>query len=235
MTDPRSAPARSVRWWHLVTCAVGLFGLGVQTWIAVTHAPAYDGHVFSTPMRLFNMFSYFTIWSNVLVTVIAGLLYRDPRRRGPVFTVLHLDSLIMITVTGLVYALVLAPLWNPTGWTKVADQTLHYAVPALAVLSYLFAGPRPRFTAGSLLRALALPLGWGLYTMIRGPFIRYRSGGVVKHWWPYHFINVDDLGYPQVLLNILGVAVLLLAVGGIFVYLDRIVPPRPAGPRDRTL
>jgi hypothetical protein len=231
MTDPRSSTARSVRWWHLVTCAVGLFGLGVQAWISATHALAYDGHVFSAPMRLFNMLSYFTIWSNILVTVIAGLLYRDLRRRGPVFTVLHLDSLIMITVTGLVYALVLAPIWNPTGWTKVADQTLHYAVPALAVLSYLFAGPRPRFTVGSLLRALALPLGWVLYTMIRSPFIRYRADGVIKHWWPYHFINVDDLGYAQVLLNILGVAVLLLAVGGIFVYLDRIVPPKPTGPR----
>jgi hypothetical protein len=209
---------------------VGLFGLGVQAWISATHALAYDGHVFSAPMRVFNMLSYFTIWSNILVAAVAWLLYRDPRRRGAVFTVLHLDSLVMIAVTGLVYALVLAPIWNPTGWAKVADQTLHYAVPVLAVLSYLVAGPRPRFAAGTLFRALVLPLGWVVYTMVRSPFIRYRAQGVTKHWWPYHFINVDDLGYAQALLNVLGVAVLLLAVGAIFLYLDRVLPARPAWP-----
>lgn len=209
------------------TFVVGLFGLGLQAWISATHAPAYDGHVFPTPVRLFNLVSFFTIWSNILVTTIAGLLSRDPSRRGPVFTVLHLDSLVMITVTGLVYAVILAPIWNPTGWTKVADQTLHYAVPVLAVLTYVMAGPRPRFTLGTVLRALILPLGWGLYTIIRSPFISYRKDGVTKHWWPYHFIDIDDLGYGKALLNMLGIAVLLLLVGGMFLLLDRVLPAKP--------
>jgi hypothetical protein len=89
------------------------------------------------------------------------------------------------------------------------------------------AGPRPRFTLGTVLRALILPLGWGLYTIIRSPFISYRKDGVTKHWWPYHFIDIDDLGYGKALLNMLGIAALLLLVGGMFLLLDRVLPAKP--------
>ena len=41
----------------------------------------------------------------------------------------------------MIYALVLAPVWAPTGWQRVADTTLHYTVPILAVLGYLLVGP----------------------------------------------------------------------------------------------
>ena len=43
------------------------------------------------------MLSFFTIWSNILVTVVALLLTLDRRRRGRVFTVFRIASLVMIT------------------------------------------------------------------------------------------------------------------------------------------
>lgn len=92
------------------------------------------------------MLSYFTVWSNILVGVTAYLLWRNPVRADTGFAVFRLASLYMITITWLVYAFVLAPLWSPTGWQRVADETLHYTVPVLAVVSYLVVGPRPRFS-----------------------------------------------------------------------------------------
>jgi len=32
---------------------------------------------------------------------------------------------------------------------------------------------------------------------VRSPFITYTQDGGTKHWYPYHFINVDDLGYGR--------------------------------------
>ena len=161
---------------------------------------------------------------------MAWLLSRDPPRRGPVFTVLHLDSLIMITVTGLVYAVVLAPIWNPTGWTKVADQTLHYAVPILAVLAYVMAGPRPQFTLGTVLQALLLPLGlWGLYTDDPQPFHRLPKGRRDQATGgPTTSSTSMSWAMGKALLNMLGVAVLLLMVGAVFLLLDRTLPAKPA-------
>jgi hypothetical protein len=188
------------------------------------------GRTFRPPIRLWNVLSYFTVWSNILVLVVAYLLWRDPLRNGPVFAVFRLASLVMITLTGVIDALVLAPLWDPTGWQRVADETLHYTVPILAVVSYLLVGPRPRFSPGTLWASAALPLAYILYMLIRSPFITYTQNGETRHWYPYHFITVDDLGYGRTLINIVGLFMLLLAVAGLYFYLDRKLPERPARP-----
>jgi hypothetical protein len=227
-----SAPARATRataarWFHLGTFAVGLAGLAVQTAIILTQTDPALTRGMSLPIRLWNLVSYFTIWSNILVTVIAFLLARDPHRRDPVFAVFRLASLTMITVTGVIYALVLAPIWDPTGWSRVADETLHYAVPVLAVFGYVLFGPRPRFDQATLWRAALVPLAWGVYTFVRSPFITFDEGGRTRHWYPYHFIDVDRIGYPQAIVNVLGVTILLVLVGQIYVFLDRRLRPAP--------
>ncbi len=133
----------------------------------------------------------------------------------------------MITVTGVVYAWLLAPLWDPRGWQRVADETLHYTVPILAVVSYLVVGPRPRFTSRTLWELLAIPLTYIVYTLIRSPFIDYTQEGMTRHWYPYHFIDVNDLGYGRALINSLAVLLLLLGVGSLFLLADRKLSPKP--------
>jgi hypothetical protein len=228
----RTGNARTVtvaRWWHWATFAVGAFGVITQLWIVATQTLTEDMIPFSDPIRLWNVLSYFTIWSNILVTVVAYLLARDPRRSGRFFDTLRLASLTMITVTCAVYALVLAKVWEPTGWQKIADETLHYTVPVVAVLGYVLFGPRPRFSLTTLWRSLTVPLAWIVYTLIRSPFITYTEAGKTRHWYPYHFINVDDIGYGRALLNIAGIFVFLLVVGCIYTVLDDKLSPRPEG------
>lgn len=214
-------------WFHGATCALGVFGVIAQLWIVATQTLTEDMAPLSDPIRLWNVLSYFTIWSNILVTAVAYLLARNPQRDGPVFNVLRFASVVMITITGQIYALVLAKVWEPTGWQKIADETLHYSVPTLAVLGYLLFGPRPRFSPTTLWWSLSVPLAWITYTLIRSPFITYTEDGETRHWYPYHFIDVDDIGYAQALLNIVGIFLLLAAVGWLFVFLDRKLPPRP--------
>ena len=179
------------------------------------------------PIRLWNVLSYFTVWSNILVTGVAFLLARNPGRRGPVFSAFRLASLIMITLTSIIYAVILAPIWDPTGWQKVVDQTLHYSAPVLAVAGYILFGPRPAFTTRSLWLSLLIPLTYLAYTFIRSPLLTYTQEGETHHWWPYHFINVDNLGYGRVSLNIVGVFLALVAFGAIYRLLDRMLAGAP--------
>ena len=58
--------------------------------------------------RVFDYFTYFTIWSNILVATISIMLFIRPDRDSFVFRVLRLDSILMITVTGIIYNVVLA-------------------------------------------------------------------------------------------------------------------------------
>lgn len=229
-SQERSGELRSfivAGWWHWATFALGAFGVIAQLWIVATQTLTEDMAQLSDPIRLWNVLSYFTIWSNILVTVVAYLLARNPRRDGAVFNAFRLASLFMITITCLIYALVLAKVWEPTGWQKIVDETLHYSVPALAVVGYVLFGPRPLFSLATLGWSLLIPLSWIPYTLIRSPFITYTQDGETRHWYPYHFINVDDIGYGRALLNIVGVFVLLVAVGWVFVFIDRKLQPRP--------
>jgi hypothetical protein len=220
---------RLARWWHAATFVAGAYGLLHQLWIQGQRSIDAEGVTvpFSAAMRIWHVLSYFTIWSNMLVTVVAFLLMRDPVRRGSLFPVFRLASLSMITITGVIYALVLAQTGDPTGWQKVADETLHYPVPILAVVGFLLFGPRPRFSSSVLWCSLSIPLVWLAYTLVRGPLVSYPKDGETHHWYPYHFINVDDIGYPRTLMNIVGISLLLLATSWFYTLLDRKLQPEP--------
>jgi hypothetical protein len=69
-------------------------------------------------------------------------------------------ELLGITVSGLVYVVVLAPTDHPQGlqaWTNMGE---HYISPVLTVLGRLLFGPRPRITAAVVGRALLWPVAW---------------------------------------------------------------------------
>lgn len=161
--------------------------------------------------RLVNFVSFFTIQSNLLVLATSAALAIDPRRDGPVWRAVRLDAVVGITVTGLVHWFFLRPLLHLTGPSYAVDKLLHVVVPLLAVLAWGLVGPRGQATRQVVLPALAWPVVWAAYTLVRG---------AVTGWYPYPFLDADRLGYPHTLVNVAGIAVLLAAVSLVLVSLD---------------
>ncbi|MEY3734829.1 MAG: hypothetical protein RL347_2188, partial [Actinomycetota bacterium] len=58
--------------------------------------------------RVFDYFTYFTLWSNILVAIVMLMLFARPDRDSFWFRVFRLDSVLMIVVTGIIYNAVLA-------------------------------------------------------------------------------------------------------------------------------
>lgn len=197
------------RCWNLLILVVSGAALIAQFHLSLTST------LFTTPMRVVNYFSYFTIESNILVCVLAASLVLHPDRDGRRWRVARLDSVLAIAVTGLVYVTVLRPSVPLIGLENTANNGLHYATPILAVLGWAAFGPRPRFTWNKLLSAMVFPIVWLAYTLIRGAIV---------HWYPYPFLNVTSLGYAHMTLNVLVVTCLIIGVGALFVALDRKLP-----------
>ena len=140
--------------------------------------------------RVFDSHGYFTTWSNIAVAVKLTMLYRNPQRAGRVFDWLRNTGLLMITMTMVLYHLLLAGGANPQGPYAVSNLFEHYLTPIITILVWGIAGPRGRFPFGDTFRVFIIPIAYLAYTLVHG---------AIASVYPYPFFNVAELGYEFVL------------------------------------
>lgn len=208
------------RAFHLLTFVAAVFALVLQLVLVAQGHNVLDQHEPpDTATRLVRYASYLTIWGNVLVAWTTFTLVIGRDRDNRLWRALNLDAVVLIAMIAIVHFFFLRPLLHLHGADLLADKMLHMVVPALAVVGWLVFGPRGRAAVGDLGPFLVIPVGWLVYTLVRGAFV---------DWYPYPFINVTTHGYGVVLLNCAGVAALVLALAAGAVRLDRVLPGRQA-------
>ncbi len=159
-------------------------------------------------VRLERFVSYFTIQSNFAIFVMAIAVLRAPDLGTPWMRAMRLASLFGITVTSIVYVVVLAGDADNSGAAQVANLMLHYVGPPLAVGLWLGYGPWPPIAVADIPRAMLWPGLWIVYTLIHG---------AITDWYPYPFIDVVTKGYAAVTANIFAVTVFALVLSLAFV------------------
>jgi len=163
--------------------------------------------------RLVQLFSYFTIESNVIVLVTAIMLALRPLRDSPGWRIARLDSLLGIVITGLVFAIVLAPQVHLTGAALAATIGFHYIAPWATLAAWLLFGPRPRLTWTTVVAAFAWPVAWLVYIFVQGAFTR---------WYPYPFLDAAELGTGTAVRN----AIVVLGIGIVLAVALKVVDTR---------
>ena len=133
-------------------------------------------------------FMFFTIQSNILIAVICAaglclLLRNRPVSRA--WYVVKLTGTVSITLTGAVFAVMLAPLLGSLAW-NVQNTLTHVVVPIAAVADFLVIAPGAGLKRNSVVWVLLPPL---LYVI-------YAAVGFVNGWefikgqnYPYFFLN----------------------------------------------
>lgn len=159
---------------------------------------------------LIRFFTFFTIIGNSLVGIYA---LREAQSKSNKHRVLDLPMLIYITVVGIVYHSLLQEVWNPQAWQKVTDFLLHTLVP-LGSLGYwlLFKARKQQFRGQMLIEWMVLPTIYFGYVLIFGYFCEA---------YPYPFLEVQELGYPKVLLTAVVLAAGMLLIGLIYIALAK--------------
>jgi hypothetical protein len=168
-----------------------------------------------TAAHLLHYLSYFTILSNILVAstfTVAALAPDSGAGRLLLRPQVATATVLYITVTGIIYYLLLASLYQLTGWVLFFDRLLHYVQPPAFVLFWLLFVPKGTLSLRDVPAFLVFPLLYGAWTLIHGPF---------ANWYPYPFIDVTKLGYPHVLMNIGGFVILFGLLGSLYVLLGR--------------
>ena len=86
----------------------------------------------SAVARGFNTFAFFTILSNLIVGATTLLLASKPDLNSAIFKTFRLTGLVAITVTGIVYHVALADIFELAGVHQFGNQLVHTVVPLLA-------------------------------------------------------------------------------------------------------
>lgn len=179
-----------------------------------------------------RVFMYFTIQSNIAVAFISmiGLFFLlRNRTAGNAWYVVKLAGAVSITLTGVVFTLVLAPTLGAFAW-KAQNVLTHVVVPSAAVADFFVAAPDTRIKRKNVLYVLIPPL----------MYVVYSGVGYIRGWdfakgknYPYFFLNwgspagafgfTGELPYMGCVWWILILLVFLIAVGLLYVAVtDRI-------------
>lgn len=151
-----------------------------------------------------NFFGFFTILSNAFAALTFLYLTARQRDRAHGIDVLRGAATLAMTLVGIVFSVLLAKLDSEViPWVNVV---VHYVMPVVVFVDWVADPPATRLDLRDLGFWLAFPMAYVGYTLARGS---------IAHWYPYPFLNVDEIGYSGVAVYIAGILVFTVLLAAI--------------------
>lgn len=199
------------RFLQIAGLVIGLAGLVLQFCISI---PASMEAGRSLLGSIIFLFSFFTILTNIgAVLVHTSLLSSTGYAWLPAFagSWMRAGIAVSIALVFIVYATVLAQLWQPQGLFLLCDVLLHYVTPVLFVLWWLVAGADGRTRWSDISWWMLFPVAYLIYALARAPF----AGEV-----PYPFLDVAKNGAASVAISAAAITGLFLVLCVVAVVVD---------------
>ena len=212
MANPPTPGSAARRRFVAVAAVLGWAGLSIQLYLIF-----YSRWTLAASLLggLVSFVSYFTVLSNTLVATVltCELTSRESAaRRWFLQPWVSSGIAVSIAVVGLGYNVMLRHLWHPQGWQWLADELMHDVMPLLFLAYWWCCVPK-----GTLrLRHIAV---WVIYPVMYFAYSLWR--GHLLAVYPYPFIDVEKLGYPQVFVNAGGLLMGFIFIALVLIGLDR--------------
>ena len=175
-----------------------------------------------------RVFMYFTIQSNILIAIICAVgfyLLMQRKEISDVWYIVKLTGTVSITLTGIVFAVLLVPLLGDNAW-NIQNTLTHAIVPVAAVVDFFAVVPGSGIKKKSVVYVIIPPLFYAIYAGIG--YVRGWEFGAGQHY-PYFFLNwgspagafgfTKGLPYLGCVWWILILLVFLIVVGRFYVAL----------------
>jgi hypothetical protein len=197
-----------------VMCIAGIIGLTIQ---------------FIRVSNRISIFYYYTILTNILCIIIGLILcFNEKLKRpesitiirfllGPAIIIVFFVSHFFLKNTSEVYGSIknISQLLN--------DLCLHYIVPILYVVDWILFFPKDKVTWKLPFISLSWPIIYCLFVYIRAFFGSEFYTGYGMSKYPYIFLDIDKIGILSVCLWILGLAVAHIALGYLYLAINKLI------------
>lgn len=190
----------------------GAFSVVCQWVLSLEKASGNGISMFDQSVRYF---SYMTVWTNIFITLcFASVSFFDNSSRLQFFkkTTVQTGALVYILIVGVAYHFLLSSTFQPTGLEWFANLLLHYINPVLFLVFWLLVSEKVALPYPYAVRWMIFPVIYFFYSLIRG---------FITDWYPYFFVDVTKLGYPQVLLTSLVLLAGYLLVGALIIFIGQ--------------
>ena len=187
----------------LAITIIGWITLSVRLYLRITE---YDFSAFESTIQFF---SYFTILTNLFVTIYCTNQLLRPNEKNT--SILNKPEtltalMVFIMIVGLVYHVALKPIWNPEGIQMILSEICHTFIPLCTFILWIISDNKKTIELKRLLKWLLYPIVYIFFVLIRGSF---------SNFYPYPFLDVQTLGIGKVLTN----SLFLLVVMAVFLVL----------------
>lgn len=198
-TNQYSPQARKVA---AVIAAIAFAALAVQPFLGEF------GYLENTGLLL----RFFTIWGNIAAwALLAAIAFG----RSPSLAWMAAIA-TQLTVIGVIYWALLSGIHHPVGLDKITNQSHHTFVPIAFVLFWLRYTPRAASTFAMIPVIMVPPLSYGAFALVLGHFTGFYA---------YFFVDLNELGWTQYLINNVGLSVFFAVLGALLVTIKNWLQP----------
>lgn len=195
----------------ILFATIAWFSVLMQYYLMIENRVA---SIFETTIRFF---SFFTILTNLLVALYFtfSLLQKKNSNKSIVNKPGTLTAVtVYITIVGLVYQILLRPIWDPKGMQMFVDELLHSAIPIFVIIFWYLYEEKKSIAYKQILKWLIYPIIYLTFILIRGDF---------SNFYPYPFVDVTNLGLKQVLINSAALTVFFSCVSAGYIKLGKTI------------
>ncbi|MEO6452991.1 MAG: Pr6Pr family membrane protein [Ginsengibacter sp.] len=180
-----------------------------------------ENRVVSISETTIRFFSFFTILTNSIVAIYFTIVIFKIKN-GFAAIIDKPGTLtaitVYITIVGLVYQVVLRHLWHPAGLQMIIDELLHTLIPIMVIIYWYLYENKLSVTYAQIPKWLVYPLTYLTYILIRGK---------ISNFYPYPFVNVENLGLLKVLITSVLLIALFIGLSAIFIRVGRVAKNQP--------
>jgi len=167
-----------------------------------------------------HYFHYFTIQTSIIniVILLMGGIFAVMRKNDPHwYSTVRASVVSYAIVTGVIYNLLLAGFPSVDGYVAsfaFPGDIQHIWAPLFIAVEWLLMPGRTRLRWGVLWISAVYPMLWVVGSMVRGL--------VGDGWFPYFFLNINDMGIAGVVAYVAAIAAFVIGNSAIAVAIGRI-------------
>lgn len=96
---------------------------------------------------------------------------------------------------------------------------IHYITPALVILHWLLFDKKSAFKRIDSIVWMVIPIGYMIFSFVYAEVgtVFFRNGAR----YPYYFINPDQIGWPGVVVSVIGIFIFFVLLGLFFCFIDK--------------